>query len=170
MGGTHGSRVEAVASAAVEPSVHPDDERFMALALDEARAALAHDDVPVGAVVVVDGEVVGTGHNERERLGDPAAHAEVLAVQRAAARLGRWRLDDATLYVTLEPCPMCAGLCVAARLARVVFGAVDPKAGALWSLYGIGSDPRLNHEVAVRGGVAADDAATLLSEFFAARR
>jgi len=154
----------------VEASAHPDDEQFMALALAEARAAVGHGDVPVGAVVVVGGEVVGAGHNERELRHDPAAHAEVLAVQRAAQRLGRWRLDDATLFVTLEPCPMCAGLCVNARLARVVFGAADPKAGAIWSLYGIGSDPRLNHELAVRGGVAAAEAATLLSRFFAKRR
>ena len=150
--------------------MHPDDERFMQLALAEARAALAHGDVPVGAVVVVDSEVIGAGHNERELRHDPSAHAEVLAVQRAAERLGRWRLDDATLHVTLEPCPMCAGLCVNARLARVVFGAADPKAGAIWSLFGIGNDPRLNHEFAVRGGVAADEAAALLTGFFAERR
>ena len=150
--------------------MHPDDERFMALALAEARAAAEHGDVPVGAVVVVDGQVVGAGHNERELRHDPTAHAEVLAVQRAAERLGRWRLDDATLHVTLEPCPMCAGLCVNARLARVVFGAADPKAGAIWSLFGIGSDPRLNHEFAVRGGVAADEAAALLTGFFVERR
>ncbi len=150
--------------------MHPDDDRFMALALAEARAAIDHGDVPVGAVVVVDGEVVGVGHNEREVRKDPSAHAEVLAVRRAAQQLGRWRLGDATLFVTLEPCPMCAGLCVNARLARVVFGASDPKAGAMWSLYGIGSDPRLNHELAVRGGVAADAASALLTGFFAERR
>ena len=150
--------------------MHPDDERFMDLALAEARAATEHGDVPVGAVLVIDGAVVGAAHNERELHHDPTAHAELLAVRRAAERVGRWRLDDATLYVTLEPCPMCAGLCVAARLARVVFGAADPKAGAIWSLFGIGNDPRLNHEFAVRGGVAADEAAALLTGFFAGRR
>jgi tRNA(adenine34) deaminase len=148
----------------------PDDDAAMGVALDEARLATGHGDVPVGAAVVVDGTVVGRGHNERERTGDPTAHAEVLALRAAAEALGRWRLDDATLYVTLEPCPMCAGAAVNARLARVVFGAVDPKAGACGSLYGIGADPRLNHEFAVTAGVRADECAALLTAFFADRR
>lgn len=142
----------------------------MALALAEARLALDHDDVPVGAVVVVDGHVVAARHNERERTGDPTAHAEVLALRDAAAQLGRWRLDDALLVVTLEPCPMCAGAAWASRLGRVEFGAYDLKAGAMGSLYHVGADARLNHEVEVRGGIAADACAALLSDFFAGRR
>ena len=146
------------------------DEEMMVLALDEARAALDHDDVPIGAVVVVDGRVVGRGHNRREVDADPTAHAEILALRSAAATLGRWRLDDATLVVTLEPCPMCAGAAQQARIARVVYGAADPKAGALGSLYNLGADPRLNHEFDVRHGVAADAAGDLLGDFFAERR
>jgi tRNA(adenine34) deaminase len=144
----------------------------MAAALDEARAALSHDDVPVGAVVVLGtgGEIVARRHNERERLGDPTAHAELLALRDAAAAVGSWRLPDATLVVTLEPCPMCAGGAVAGRLARVVFGAADPKAGALGSLYNLGADPRLAHELEVVPGVRADECAELLTTFFAARR
>jgi len=147
-----------------------DDDEAMELALAEARAALEHDDVPVGAVVVVDGAVVARRHNERERLGDPTAHAEVLALRKAAAVLGGWRLGGATLYVTLEPCPMCAGALVAARVARVVFGAADPKAGACGSLYNLCVDPRLNHEVEVTDGVRAGEAGRLLAQFFASRR
>jgi tRNA(adenine34) deaminase len=143
---------------------------MMALALEEAAAALEHDDVPIGAVVVRDGEVVARRHNERERAGDPTAHAEVLALRDAAAAVGGWRLGGATLYVTLEPCPMCAGALVAARVDRVVFGAADPKAGACGSLYNLCADPRLNHEVEVRAGVLADEAAALLGRFFANRR
>lgn len=142
----------------------------MGLALDEARAALAHGDVPVGAVVVVDGEVVARRHNEREVAADPTAHAEILALRDAAAALGRWRLDDATLVVTLEPCAMCAGAAVSARLGRLVFGAPDLKAGATGSLYNLCADPRLNHEVALTAGVRADEAADLLTSFFAGRR
>ena len=142
----------------------------MGLALDEARAALAHGDVPVGAVVVVDGEVVARRHNEREVAADPTAHAEILALRDAAAALGRWRLDDATLVVTLEPCAMCAGAAVSARLCRLVFGAPDLKAGATGSLYNLCADPRLNHEVALTAGVRADEAADLLTSFFAGRR
>ena len=122
----------------------------MALALDEAALAPGHGDVPIGCVVVVDGEVVARRHNERELQGDPTAHAEVLALRDAAAAVGDgWRLSGATVVVTIEPCPMCAGAVVAARAARVVFGAPDPKAGALGSLYNLGADPRLHHEVAV---------------------
>jgi tRNA(adenine34) deaminase len=147
-----------------------DDNAAMALALQEARAAMLHDDVPVGAVVVVDGEVIARRHNEREASGDPTAHAEVLAIRDAAAALGTWRLEGATIVVTLEPCPMCAGALVAARVGRVVFGAPDPKAGACGSLYNLCADPRLNHEIAVTAGVASDDAAELLRGFFADRR
>jgi tRNA(adenine34) deaminase len=143
----------------------------MGLALAEAAAAIEHDDVPIGAVVLVGGEVVARRHNERERLGDPTAHAELLALRDAAAVVGAgWRLTEATLVVTLEPCPMCAGALVAARAARVVFGAADPKAGACGSLYNLCTDPRLHHEVEVRHGVRAEEAAALLQAFFAERR
>ena len=142
----------------------------MKLALDEAALALDHDDVPVGAVAVVDGQVVAHRHNERERLSDPVAHAEILALRDAAAALGTWRLSAVTLVVTLEPCPMCAGALVAARVGRLVFGASDPKAGACGSLYNLCADPRLNHELPVRGGVLAAEAADLLRTFFTARR
>ena len=142
----------------------------MALALTEAAAAPVHGDVPVGAVALVDGRVVASRHNERELRGDPTAHAEILALADAAAALGTWRLDDVTLVVTLEPCPMCAGALVAARLGRLVFGAADPKAGACGSLYNLCADPRLNHEVPVTAGVRADEAAAQLTGFFADRR
>jgi tRNA(adenine34) deaminase len=149
-----------------------DDLAAMHLAMDEARAALAHGDVPVGAVVVVDGSVVARRHNERELTGDPTAHAELLAVRDAAGAPDRpsWRLGDATLYVTLEPCAMCAGALVNARLGRLVFATPDLKAGACGSLYNLLADPRLNHEVPVTAGVAADECALLLSQFFAGRR
>jgi tRNA(adenine34) deaminase len=147
------------------------DEEAMGLALDEASRATAHGDVPVGAVVLdAAGAVVARRHNERELLGDPTAHAEMLALGDAARDRGRWRLDDLTVVVTLEPCPMCAGALVAARVARVVFGAPDPKAGAVGSLYNLCADPRLNHEVIVRHGVRAAEAADLLTRFFAGRR
>jgi tRNA(adenine34) deaminase len=147
-------------------------DALMALALDEARAAPAHGDVPIGAVVarVADGAVLARRHNERERLGDPTAHAEVLALRDTAAALGTWRLDGCVLVCTLEPCPMCAGAGVAARVPVVVFGAADPKAGALGSLYHLGADPRLNHEVAVVHDVRAGESAALLREFFESRR
>lgn len=147
----------------------PDDE-VMGLALVEAAAATEHGDVPVGAVAVVAGRVIASRHNERERTGDPTAHAEILALADAAAALGTWRLGEVTLVVTLEPCPMCAGALVAARLGRVVFGAADPKAGACGSLYNLCADPRLNHEVPVTAGVRAAEAAGLLTSFFADRR
>ncbi len=143
----------------------------MDLALGEARSAAAAGDVPVGAVVVADGTVVAHAHNQREQSGDPTAHAEVLALGRAAKVLGRgWRLDGATVYVTLEPCPMCAGALVQARVARVVFATEDPRSGALGSLYHLGADPRLNHELDVTAGVRRGEAAALLEDFFAARR
>ena len=147
-------------------------DAVMGLALDEARAALVHDDVPVGAVVVrrSDSEVLARRHNERELTGDPTAHAELLAIVEAARARDGWRLDDCALVVTLEPCPMCAGAALQARIPLVVFGAADPKAGALGSLYHLGSDPRLHHGIEVVDGVRADESATLLREFFAARR
>jgi tRNA(adenine34) deaminase len=147
-------------------------DALMAIALDEARAALAHADVPIGAVVarLDTGDVLARRHNEREQLGDPTAHAEVLALRDAAAVVGSWRLDNCVLVCTLEPCPMCAGAVVGARIPVVVFGAADPKAGALGSLYHLGTDPRLNHDVAVMHGVRADESATLLREFFAGHR
>ncbi len=142
----------------------------MRLALREAARALDHDDVPVGAVVVFDGEVVGVGHNERELVQDPTAHAEMLAIREAARALGSWRLLATTLYVTLEPCAMCAGAIVLGRIPRVVYGADDPKAGAAGSVLDILAEPRLNHRPSVVGGVLADDAAELLRTFFRSRR
>ena len=146
------------------------DDEAMGLALAEARRALDHGDVPVGAVALVDGEVVATGRNERELRADPTAHAEILALRAAAAALGGWRLGAVTLVVTLEPCPMCAGALVAARVGRLVFGAADPKAGACGSLYNLCADPRLNHELPVTAGVRAAEAAELLATFFSDRR
>jgi tRNA(adenine34) deaminase len=148
-----------------------DLETLMGLALDEAATAPAHGDVPIGALVVgPDGRVLARRHNEREAAQDPTAHAEILALADAAKALGTWRLTEATLVVTLEPCPMCAGALVAARLAHVVYGAADLKAGAVGSLYNLCADPRLNHEVAVTAGVRAEEAAALLTGFFAGRR
>jgi tRNA(adenine34) deaminase len=155
---------EAVASAAV------DLDAAMTMALDEAAEALGYDDVPVGALVLRDGEVIARRHNERERTGDPTAHAELLALRDAAAAVGSWRLDGLTLVVTLEPCPMCAGALVGARLDRVVYGAADPKAGACGSLYNLCVDPRLNHEVEVVAGVRAGEASDLLTAFFTEKR
>ena len=146
------------------------EEQAMDLALAEARAAAAHHDVPVGALVLIDGQVVAQRHNERELSSDPCAHAEILALRDAAAHIGSWRLDAATLVVTLEPCPMCAGAILNARVRRLVFGAVDPKAGACGSLYNLLGDPRLNHEVEVVPLVRAEACAALLTEFFAVRR
>ena len=152
------------------PAFSDFDRVLMTYALEEARAALAHGDVPIGAVIAVDGEVVARRHNERELTGDPTAHAEVLALRDAAAALASWRLAQATMVVTIEPCVMCAGAAHQSRLARVVFGAFDIKAGALGSLYNVGVDPRLNHEFAVDGGLMAGECAELLSQFFAQRR
>ncbi len=142
----------------------------MAAALVEAGRAPAHGDVPVGAVALVDGEIVASRHNEREMRGDPTAHAELLAVADAARATGTWRLDAVTLVVTLEPCPMCAGALVAARVGRLVFGASDPKAGACGSLYNLCADPRLNHEVTITAGIRAEETSALLSQFFHDRR
>jgi tRNA(adenine34) deaminase len=143
----------------------------MAEALAEARAAVAHGDVPVGAVVLdAAGNVIARAHNEREKRQDPTAHAEVLALQHAASAVGEWRLGEATLVVTLEPCPMCAGAALGARVRRVVWGTPDPKGGACGSLYNIGADPRLNHEFEIVPYVREDECAALLVSFFAERR
>ena len=146
------------------------DSEAMDIALVEAALAPDHDDVPVGAVVLIAGQVVARRHNERELLNDPTAHAEILALRDTAEWLGSWRLDDATLVVTLEPCAMCAGAAVLARVRRLVFGAFDPKAGACGTLYNLCTDPRLNHEVEVAFGVGAGPAARLLRDFFKDRR
>ena len=148
----------------------PRDEYFMRLALREAELALAHDDVPIGAVVVRDGELLAAAHNERELRQDPTAHAEILALREAASALGSWRVLDAALYVTLEPCSMCAGALVLGRVARVVYGASDPKAGACGSVLDVLSEPRLNHRPQVDGGLLAPECGELLSAFFASRR
>ena len=145
-------------------------EPAMRVAIDEARAALAHDDVPVGAVVVRDGEVIAARHNERELRGDPTAHAEVLALRDAAAVIGHWRLDDCTLIVTLEPCAMCAGAMVNGRLGQLVYGALDPKAGAAGSRFDLVDSPLLNHRVPRTVGVLAEECGRLLVDFFAGRR
>jgi tRNA(adenine34) deaminase len=142
----------------------------MEQAIEQARLALDHDDVPVGAVVVRDGAVIAARRNERELTGDPTAHAEILAIRDAAEIVGHWRLDECTMVVTLEPCPMCAGAMVNARMARLVYGASDPKAGAAGSLMNLVADPRLNHRVPIVTGVEASRCAALLVEFFAARR
>lgn len=143
----------------------------MRLALEEARRALEHDDVPIGAVVLADdGRVLAVGHNERELHEDPTAHAEILALRRAAEALGSWRVLGATLYVTLEPCTMCAGAIVLSRIPRVVYGCTDPKAGAAGSVLDVLADPRLNHRPEVLGGILADECAELLRAFFRARR
>jgi tRNA(adenine34) deaminase len=148
----------------------PKDEYFMRLALREAARALEHDDVPIGALVVREGEVIGSGHNEREVRSDPTAHAEMIALREAARALGSWRVLDAVMYVTLEPCAMCAGAIVLARVPRVVFGATDPKAGAAGSVFDILDEPRLNHRPRVESGLLAGDSADLLRAFFTPRR
>jgi tRNA(adenine34) deaminase len=148
----------------------PRDEYFMRLALREAERAAEHDDVPIGAVVVRDGEVIGAGHNEREQRSDPTAHAEVIALREAARALGSWRVRDAVLYVTLEPCAMCAGAIVLARVPRVIYGTADPKAGAAGSVLDVLGEPRLNHRPVVQGGLLAMECAALLQAFFATRR
>lgn len=155
-----------------EETTTPDSVHEMAMrrALDEARAALDHDDVPVGAVVLHGGEVIAARHNERELTGDPTAHAEVLALRDAATRIGNWRLDECTLVVTLEPCAMCAGAMVNARLGHLVYGASDPKAGAAGSVFDLVATDELNHRVPRTAGVLADECGRLLVDFFRARR
>jgi tRNA(adenine34) deaminase len=147
-------------------------DELMTIALEEAGASLGHGDVPIGAVVarVDTGEILARRHNERELRADPTAHAEVLALRDAAETVGQWRLDGCALVVTLEPCPMCAGAAINARIAMVAFGASDPKAGATGSLYNLAADPRLNHEMPVISGVQAEASAALLRDFFAGRR
>lgn len=146
------------------------DEHFMRLAIREAERALEHDDVPIGAVVVRDGEVIGAGHNERELRQDPTAHAEILALREAARHGGSWRVLESVLYVTLEPCAMCAGAIVLARVPRVVYGTEDPKAGAAGSVLDVLAEERLNHRPDVAGGLLREECAAMLRDFFAARR
>jgi tRNA(adenine34) deaminase len=148
----------------------PRDEWFMRLAIREAERALEHDDVPIGAVVVRAGEVIGAGHNERELRQDPTAHAEMLALREAATAVGSWRVLDSVLYVTLEPCAMCAGAIVLARVPRVVYGTVDPKAGAAGSVLDVLAEPRLNHRPEISAGLLAAECAALLTDFFGSRR
>jgi tRNA(adenine34) deaminase len=148
----------------------PSDDELMAEALAEARRGLESNEVPVGALVVVDGEIVARAHNAPITLADPTAHAEILALREAARKRGNYRLTGATLYATVEPCPMCCGALLHARVSRLVYGAPDPKAGAVESLYHLLDDARLNHRVATRGGVLASEAAQLLKTFFEAKR
>ncbi len=145
-------------------------EHFMRMALEEAAAARDEDESPVGAVVVLDGRVIGRAHNQREQLRDPTAHAEMIAITQAAAAIGSWRLERATLYVTLEPCPMCAGAILNARIATLVYGAPNPKAGAVRTLYRLLEDPRLNHRCQIVPGVLADECGRLLTAFFERQR
>ena len=156
--------------AGVSEQTSRTDEQFMGRAIELAVAAAEHGDVPIGAVVARGEEVLGEAGNERERRADPTAHAELLALREAAARLGGWRVEDATIYVTLEPCAMCAGAIVLARVARVVYGAADPKAGAAGSVMDLLSEPALNHHPDVLGGVLGEQCGALLSAFFGARR
>lgn len=143
-----------------------DNIRYMQLALRQAHAALDEGEVPVGCVIVHDGEVIGRAHNQRETLQDPTAHAEVLAITQAASHLGSWRLEDTTMYVTLEPCPMCAGAILLARIPEVYFGATDPKAGCCGTLMNLLNDPRFNHRVALYPGLLAEECGSVLSAFF----
>lgn len=145
-------------------------ENLMRLAIDEAKQSLTHGDLPIGALVVMDGEIISARHNEREKLNDPTAHAEILAIREAAEKLNTSRLDGAILVSTLEPCPMCAGAALLARMQKVIFGADDPKNGSLGSLYNLGSDPRINHEFFVVGRVLHHECGSLLQEFFEDRR
>jgi tRNA(adenine34) deaminase len=154
----------------VSSGLFPRDEYFMRLALREAARALEHDDVPIGAVIVHEGEVLAASRNERELRRDPTAHAEMLALREASRKLETWRLLDTVLYVTLEPCAMCAGAIVLARVPRVVYAAEDPKAGAAGSVLNVLAEPRLNHRPTVAAGLLAQDAAELLRAFFASRR
>jgi tRNA(Arg) A34 adenosine deaminase TadA len=147
-----------------------DDQRFMRLAIDQARIAAEKGDVPIGAVIVYQDTIIARAHNQRELLTDPTAHAEIIALTQAASYIGYWRLHGCTMYVTLEPCPMCAGALVVARLDRLVYGCDDPKTGAVKSLYNITQDDRLNHQLEVTSGVLADDCSKLLQDFFQQRR
>jgi tRNA(adenine34) deaminase len=165
-----GGTVAGTAARPMSERFFPRDDYFMRLALREAERALEHEDVPIGAVVVRGGEVVAAAHNERELRQDPTAHAEIIALREAARVAGTWRVLDAVLYVTLEPCAMCAGAIVLARVPRVVYGASDPKAGACGSVLDVLGERRLNHRPEVAGGLLAEESGALLSEFFAVRR
>jgi tRNA(adenine34) deaminase len=164
------SPLEVVTATLSNPIFFPRDEYFMRLALREAERALEHEDVPVGCVIAREQEVIGAAPNERERRGDPTAHAEILALREASAAVGSWRLSDCVVYITLEPCAMCAGALVLARVPRVVYGAPDPKAGAAGSVLDVLAEPRLNHRPEVAGGLLAEESADLLREFFSSRR
>ena len=153
-----------------ESPVNPSDERYMRLAVDAAHIAEENGDVPIGAVIVCRNQVIGRAYNQREQLKDPTAHAEIVALTQAASFMGSWRLHGCTIYVTLEPCPMCAGALVLGRLDRLVYGCDDPKAGACGSLYDIVRDERLNHRLEVTSGVLANDCSRLLQDFFRQRR
>ena len=150
--------------------INREDRRLMTLALAQAQAAAAEDEVPIGAIIVRSGQVLAAAHNQREQLRDPTAHAEMIAITQAATALNSWRLEDCTLYVTLEPCPMCAGAIVQSRVKRVVYGADDPKAGAVRSLYQLLEDSRLNHRAEVTAGVMAEECGQVLSQFFQQKR
>ena len=170
-GGGEAARGTAAAGGGEAAPWAEADVAAMRLAIEEAEKALAHEDVPVGAVILdKDGEVVGRGHNERELLQDPSAHAEMLAIREAATKIGHWRLLETTLYVTLEPCAMCAGAIVLARIPRVVYGTQDPKAGAAGSVLDVLAEPALNHRPMVERGILQPECAALLKDFFAARR
>ena len=160
----------SIVNPVAESGVAMTDDELMDLALAEARRALEHDDVPVGAVIVKDGELVASRHNERELTGDPTAHAEVLAIRDAAAAIGSWRLDGCTMVVTLEPCVMCGGALLNARVDRLVYGTPDMAAGACLSLYNVCDDPRLNHRVDVEAGLRSDECSGLLTSFFESKR
>ncbi|MGB1288427.1 MAG: tRNA adenosine(34) deaminase TadA [Aggregatilineales bacterium] len=148
------------------PVFTPEDEYFMRLALQEADKALTHEDVPIGAIAVLDGDVIGRGHNNREGDGDPTAHAEVIAIREASTKIGHWRLENVTLYCTLEPCAMCAGAMILARLPRLVYATTDPKAGAGGSIMNLLQHPQLNHRVDVQQGLFAEEASEQIRAFF----
>jgi tRNA(adenine34) deaminase len=158
----------------IEPAINPEqqnlDEQYMRIAIDQARIAEENGDVPIGAVIAHDGQIIGKAYNQREQLQDPTAHAEIIALTQAAAALENWHLNGCTIYVTLEPCPMCAGALVLARIERLVYGCDDPKTGACGSLYNIVQDERLNHRLEVTSGVLADECSELLQRFFQKRR
>jgi tRNA(adenine34) deaminase len=164
------STVADIAGRSMTERFFPREDYFMRLALREAERALEHEDVPIGAVVVRGGEVLAAAHNERELRQDPTAHAEIIALREAAQALGTWRVLESVIYVTLEPCAMCAGAIVLARVPRVVYGAADPKAGACGSVLDILGEPRLNHRPEVAGGLLGAESAALLSAFFSDRR
>ncbi|MCH2611660.1 MAG: tRNA adenosine(34) deaminase TadA [Pirellulales bacterium] len=146
------------------------DDHFMRLALQQAQQAQVEDEVPVGAIILNQDRIIAAAYNQREQLHDPTAHAEMIAITQAAEAIGDWRLEHCTMYVTLEPCPMCAGAIIQSRIPRIVYGATDPKAGAVTSLYSLLTDTRLNHTAQVTGGVLAEDCGRILTEFFRSKR